>query len=125
MAGLLDPADICIDLDLHRRIVESTHDCVKVLDLEGRLVYLTPKAQELLGICDLASFLQRPWIDAVAGALAGDGRCRRRAAKAGGRGAFQGFCPTLDGTPKWWDVVVTPIAGPAGNVRRCSPSRAT
>jgi C4-dicarboxylate-specific signal transduction histidine kinase len=38
------------------------------------------------------------------------------AARAGGRGAFQGFCATLDGTPKWWDVVVTPIGNSSGNV---------
>ena len=49
--------------------------------------------------------------------MEGDGRCRRRRrASAGGRGAFQGFCATLDGTPKWWDVVVTPIGSSAGNV---------
>jgi PAS domain S-box-containing protein len=116
MAGLLDPADICIDLDLHRLIVESTHDCVKVLDLEGRLVYLTPKAQELLGICDLASFLQRPWIDLWQEPWKEMAAAAVESAKAGGRGEFQGFCPTFDGTPKWWDVVVTPIAGLAGNV---------
>ena len=116
MAGLLDPADICIGLDLHRLIVESTHDCVKVLDLEGRLVYLTPKSQELLGICDVASLLQRPWIDVWQEPWKAMATAAVESAKAGGRGAFQGFCPTFDGTPKWWDVVVTPIAGPAGNV---------
>ncbi|HEY9660319.1 MAG TPA: hybrid sensor histidine kinase/response regulator, partial [Allocoleopsis sp.] len=29
---------------------------------------------------------------------------------------FQGFCPTARGTPKWWDVVVTPIFSPDGQV---------
>ena len=65
MAGWFDPAGIHTGLDFYRQIVESTHDCVKVLDLEGRLVYLTPKAQELLGICDLEGFLNRPTADQV------------------------------------------------------------
>jgi PAS domain S-box-containing protein len=115
MAGMLDPADIGTDLEFHRQIVESTHDCVKMLDLEGRLVYLTPKAQELLGICDLDGFLNRPWIDLWQEPWKAMAAAAVEAAKAGERGAFQGFCPTLDGTPKWWDVVVTPIAGPGGN----------
>ena len=125
MAGLLEPADIYADLNLHRRIVESTHDCVKVLDLDGRLVYLTPKSQELLGICDLDSVLQRAWVDVWQDPWRGMAAAAVETAKAGGRGAFQGFCPTFDGTPKWWDVVVTPIAGPPGTPRRCSPSLAT
>ena len=116
MAGWFDPADIYADLDLYRQIVESTHDCVKVLDLDGRLVYLSPKAQELLGICDLAGFLHRPWVDVWQDPWKAMAAAAVEAAKAGGRGVFQGFCATFDGTPKWWDVVVTPIAGPGGNV---------
>jgi len=116
MAGWLGPAGTHTGLDFYRQIVESTHDCVKVLDLEGRLVYLTPKAQELLGICDLKGFLNRPWIDVWQEPWKAMAAAAVEAAKAGERGAFQGFCATLDGTPKWWDVVVTPIAGPGGNV---------
>ena len=116
MAGWLGPAGTHTGLDFYRQIVESTHDCVKVLDLEGRLVYLTPKAQELLGICDLEGFLNRPWIDVWQEPWKAMAAAAVEAAKAGERGAFQGFCATLDGTPKWWDVVVTPIAGPGGNV---------
>ena len=31
------------------------------------------------------------------------------AARQGKVGQFRGFAPTLAGTPKWWDVTVTPI----------------
>ena len=48
MAGWFGPAGIHTGRNSYRQIVESTHDRVKVLDLDGRLVYLTPKAQELL-----------------------------------------------------------------------------
>ena len=99
MAGWFDPAGIHTGLDFYRQIVESTHDCVKVLDLEGRLVYLTPKAQELLGICDLEGFLNRPWVDVWQEPWKAMAAAAVEAAKAGERGAFQGFCATLDGTP--------------------------
>ena len=116
MAGWFDPAGIHTGLDFYRQIVESTHDCVKVLDLDGRLVYLTPKAQELLGICDLEGFLNRPWVDVWQEPWKAMAAAAVEAAQAGERRVFQGYCATLDGTPKWWDVVVTPIAGPGGNV---------
>ena len=42
----------------------------------------------------------------------GDG-ARAGAASAG---HFDAFCPTAKGTPKWWDVLVTPIIGSDGKV---------
>ena len=33
-------------------------------------------------------------------------------------GRFQGFCATARGTPKWWDVLVTPIRDDRGTVTR-------
>nr|MCU0534093.1 ATP-binding protein [Hydrococcus sp. Prado102] len=39
-------------------------------------------------------------------------------AKAKGIGRFQGFCPTAKGTPKWWDVIVTPVTDAHGQVVR-------
>jgi PAS domain S-box-containing protein len=37
-------------------------------------------------------------------------------AKTGGIGRFQGYCPTAKGTPKWWDVVLTPMQNADGQV---------
>jgi two-component sensor histidine kinase len=36
------------------------------------------------------------------------------AARSGGAGRFAGYRPTAKGTPKWWDVVVTPMLDAAG-----------
>ena len=33
---------------MNRRIVESTGDCVKILDLEGRLLYINPEGLRAL-----------------------------------------------------------------------------
>jgi signal transduction histidine kinase len=37
-------------------------------------------------------------------------------ALGGGRGTFSGYCPTMKGISKWWDVVVTPITDANGRV---------
>ena len=38
------------------------------------------------------------------------------AAKAGNRGQLQGYVPTYKGTPKWWDIVITPVRNTTGEV---------
>ena len=39
-------------------------------------------------------------------------------ATARGEGRFHAFRPTVKGTPKWWDVIVTPIRDEAGTVQQ-------
>ena len=104
--------------EFNRRIIESSHDCIKVLDLEGRLLFVSPGRQALLEIEDIAAYLGTPWVDFWQGAdhkAAGEAIAE---ATRGGVGAFRGYCPTAKGTPKWWDVLITPIADAEGNPER-------
>jgi diguanylate cyclase (GGDEF)-like protein len=39
-------------------------------------------------------------------------------ARAGRPARFTDFCPTARGTPKWWDVIVTPMTDETGTVTR-------
>jgi PAS domain S-box-containing protein len=103
--------------DFASRLVESTHDCVKVLDLEGRLIYVNSRGQELLRKCGFTTCMNHSWIDLWQEpwrqmAVRAIGR-----AKAGKRGSFQGYCQTPDGMPKWWDNVITPIFAADGGVK--------
>jgi PAS domain S-box-containing protein len=93
----------------YRSIIDSSPDCIKVLDLEGNLLALEA-GLELLGITDIAPLLGKSWIEfwegkedraAAVAAVA--------AAAAGGEGKFVGFFRTLHGLDKWWDVAVTPV----------------
>ena len=43
------------------QILRSSADCIKVLDLEGRLQYMNDAGQTLLQIKDLATYVNRPW----------------------------------------------------------------
>ena len=99
-------------------LIESSPDCIKELDLGGRLVAVSGNGQKLLEIRDLCDFLDKPWLDFWPG---GEREMAERAlsrALAGGVGSFEGFCPTAAGTPKWWDVVVTPILDHEGKPHR-------
>lgn len=102
--------------EMNRRIVESTGDCVKILGLGGELLYINPEGLRGLELTDASGLLGRP----VPGFFEGDERRMSEDAiahaRAGGRGRFQYFMPTVSGVPKWWDAVVTPITDMDGTV---------
>ncbi|MGH8726611.1 MAG: PAS domain-containing protein [Burkholderiales bacterium] len=99
--------------ELARRMIESSSDCIKLLDLEGRLLSMSAPGQKALNICDLSPFVNAPWAELWSEwrELA---KAAITAARSGEAGSFTGFCPTVTGTPKWWDNTVTPILDAAG-----------
>jgi len=104
--------------EFNRRIVESSSDCIKILDLEGTLLYISERGQKLLGIEDTRPYINSSWIEL----WPGEGQRRARAAieqaKESGLGMFQAFGPTPQGQAKWWDTVITPITDAQGRLVR-------
>lgn len=97
-------------------LYESSPDCIKVLSLDGTIKRLSPGGQ-------IALELDRP--DQLDGAhwpslWPGSERARVEQALAdareGKRAQFLAFCPTSKNTPRWWDVVVSPMASREGGV---------
>ena len=101
-----------------RSILASSADCIKVLDLEGRLAYMTDGGQALMEISDFNSVKGCPWPNFWEGEGHEDARRALQAAREGQMGRFQGEAKTFKGTAKWWDVQVTPIFDEAGRPRR-------
>src|SRR5215204_1512477 len=102
----------------NRSIIESSDDCIKILDLEGNLLYLNPRGMELLEIEDSASCIGSIWTEFWEGAARKLSQIAVEEAKAGGIGKFQSPCKTQRGTNKWWDVSVTPITDLQGKIRQ-------
>lgn len=100
------------------QILRSSADCMKVLDLDGRLQYMNDSGQTLLNITDLQAYINRPWADFWEGDDRNAALAALEAARAGDIGKFVGLCPTTRGEPKWWDVQVTPMLDAEGQVRR-------
>ena len=96
--------------DFSARLVEGSPDCIKVLDLDGRLLSMNAGGMLVLEICDLAPILNSSWIDFWQGEDRENARMAVAEARKGGIGRFTGFFATTQTrTPRWWDVVVSPI----------------
>ena len=100
--------------EFNRSIIESSTDCIKVLDLEGRLLMMAEGGQRLLCIEDIRPYLDASWIDFWQGEDREAARAAVQAAAAGASGRFIGLFRALDGSDKWWDVSITPILGAEG-----------
>ena len=103
---------------LNLSIIKSIGDCVKVLDIDGRLLYMNEVGQRLLDIGDIRPYLGTHYSDFFEGRDTDEATKALAEAQQGRQGRFVGFAATADGTPKWWDVVITPIYGHGRVVER-------
>src|SRR5579883_516748 len=101
-----------------RSVFENTPDCVMILDLEGRLLELNGAGQRAMEIADFATLRDTPWAELWPAANRETVVEAVAAARAGEVGRFQGFCPTMTSTPKYWDVSIAALPGPDGNPHR-------
>lgn len=97
-----------------RSVIESSRDCIKVLDLDGCLEWISAGGQRLMEIDDADSLLQKSYLDFWSGADREAASHALASARAGDASRFEGYCPTYAGTPKWWDEIATPILGADG-----------
>ncbi|AKH42501.1 diguanylate cyclase (GGDEF)-like protein/PAS domain S-box-containing protein [Altererythrobacter atlanticus] len=103
---------------LNRGIVDSSPDCIMVLDISGRLRFISKRGREALGINDENSLIGHYWPDQwppearahVAAAIAD--------AAQGSTGRFNARGAVRRGTRRWWDAVVSPLMNEHGEITR-------
>jgi PAS domain S-box-containing protein len=100
----------------NKTILESSPDCVKVLDQNGAITFIN-----LNGVCILEGenkdfFLNRNWSTLWEDATKPVINNAINQALQGTSGHFEAKAATVKGTQKWWDVIVTPIFDTQGNV---------
>ncbi|MDF1501747.1 PAS domain-containing protein [Roseisolibacter sp. H3M3-2] len=102
----------------NRLLLEASPDCIKVLGLDGRLERINPTGLVLLEADDAAALHGHDWETVWEGEARGLALAAMEAARAGGSARFQAAAPTVKGTPKHWDVSVTPVRDEAGAIVR-------
>ena len=110
-------AELLQSESFNRSILDNSGDCIQVLGRDGRVVLMNRPGLALLEVEDPETVQGEQW----ATLWNDDANLAQQAiddAMASGEGRFHAFRPTVKGTPKWWDVIITPIRDDAGQVQQ-------
>jgi PAS domain S-box-containing protein len=98
----------------NRSIIDSSPDCVSILDLDARLSQMTPHGLTLMGIDDFSTVANSDWLETWSGETRQDALRAVTSARDGAAGRFNGLYKTAAGPQSYWDVIVMPILGADG-----------
>jgi diguanylate cyclase (GGDEF)-like protein/PAS domain S-box-containing protein len=99
---------------LNRSIVEASIDCIKLIDLEGKIVFVNDAAVRSLELADRRTLVGRAWLDLWPRSARKEAAEAFKKARKGGVAAFRAEREAASGGSKWWDVVLSPVIGPDG-----------
>lgn len=99
-------------------VLSSSTDCIKVLDLDGRLTFMSEGGKRVMEVSDFNIIAGCPWPDFWGEEGNTSAREAVEAARHGEARSFIGKAETPGGTAKWWHVAVSPILGMDGKPDR-------
>ena len=102
--------------DMLATVLDQSEDCVKIIDPAGRVDFMNRNGRCSMEIDDFCTVSGQQWETLWPEEAAVDVRAAVAAALDGQSSRFDAFCPTAKGTPKWWDVRVSPVRDVAGKV---------
>jgi len=102
--------------EINRRIAESTGDCVKILDIDGRIIYINPEGLRQLELDDASSLMNQPLVAPLTGESREVAARALDVARRGGTGRFQFMIRTGSGATRSFDIAITPITDAHGGV---------
>lgn len=97
-------------------IIDASPNCITVLDLEARIVTMNVSGLYTLEIDDFQTCM------GVALPSLWEGDAEQAVQEAVTRAlhgevmSFEGFCPTMKGTSKWWEVTLSPLYDEQGKI---------
>lgn len=101
---------------LNQGIIDSSTDCIKVLDLDGTMKFMSQRGLEVLEVDDLNAILNTRWQDLWPKEAVPKVEEAIARACAGEVGRFNAGAITFRGNSMWLDTVVTPLRDENGIV---------
>jgi PAS domain S-box-containing protein len=99
----------------NHRVLACSSDCIKVLDLDGKLLSMSDGGRRGLGLDDVSGLIGTSWPDLFDSGYRQAAEDAVRSAAAGAETAFEGLVPKVSGGSRWWNSVVSPIPDADGN----------
>jgi diguanylate cyclase (GGDEF)-like protein/PAS domain S-box-containing protein len=101
---------------LHRSILEASNDCIKLVALDGTLRLINGPGACAFELDHVQQVIGQVWAEMWPKEARTIVTAAVEDARSGVPGRFTASCLTAKGTPKWWDVVVTPMRNSLGEV---------
>jgi PAS domain S-box-containing protein len=95
-------------------VLDQSADCIKVIGLDGTLDFMNRNGRCAMEIDDFTLVAGRLWWELWPEDTRPTVREAFARASAGEQMRFEAFCPTAKGTPRWWDVSVSPLRDASG-----------
>lgn len=110
--------DLAGNDELLRGILAGCGDCINILDLDGRLQFMSEGGKRIMEIDGVGKFKGCSWLEFWEDASYVEALNAIETAKAGGSAKFTATVNTAEGTARHWDVRVSPIRGSDGKPSR-------
>ncbi len=98
-----------------RSILNNSPDCIKIMDVEGHIKEMNDSGLKQMQIEDFSTYENVLWHEMWPAAERHKLIEALHQARKGETSWFEGFCPTFKNTPKWWEVIVSPILDSDGD----------
>ncbi|MBA2611156.1 MAG: PAS domain S-box protein [Bacteroidetes bacterium] len=102
----------------NRTVLESSPDCLKVLDTEGRLQYMNFNGLCQMEIDDFSTVKHKSWWTLWGSENEAIVKAAVDKALKGESAQFTALCATAKGNLKWWDVMVSPVGKPGESIKQ-------
>jgi diguanylate cyclase (GGDEF)-like protein/PAS domain S-box-containing protein len=96
--------------------LEASRDCLKLLDLQGRMLRINDYGATLMEATSHAQLAGADWLGFWKGDDHDAAMAAFRSALGGTPTSFRGSCATTTGQPKWWDSQLIPVKNHSGKV---------
>lgn len=103
---------------LSQSILDASADCIKLISLDGALQVMNSPGVSAMELECVDHVRGTQWEELWPLPMRPAVQAALQEAREGTAARFSGFCPTARGTPKWWDVVVTPMWSDLGQVEQ-------
>lgn len=97
-------------------ILDQSRDCIKLISCRGELEFMNINGRKVMEIEDFSAVAGADWAELWPEESRDRVREAVRKACDGESSRFEGYCPTAAGTPRWWDVSVSPVRDSGGTV---------
>lgn len=105
-----------VEGEIADELYENSPDCIKVLSFDGTIKRVSPGGQIALELDRLDQLDGVNWPSLWPGSEQQRVEQAVVDARDGRRTQFLAFCLTAKNTPRWWDVIVSPLSGPEEGV---------